>query len=375
MGDYKRQQEQYECKDPADQPRPPGDGEKCPDLPSCTPPKLEDPEPCPEDPNCKCPKDPGSNPNCLEELIAKQAADIAVAEEAKKFKTALEELLNKAKTASQDYTRDKYEKLVKLWEEQDCDIVELIRKLVCAVPCWRCIIECHVCRRINELHDAEQRLYGDGTLYTDVHNLHDLLYWHQRNKEKTERRFNRIKSVLAAWEKPAQTIEKILNDNKQLIEEAGKSLGSKPGKVVYDVFLKLVPMHLAIAPPSNSPWKTKIPKEYTQFCKCDTGTPDDCCGPDVGERSLRQRLIGYQPNLIDPSDYYMVICCLVEKRYGPAQEAFCKAEAELVKSENEIKRYKAVIENGLKSFETDAKGDIPSVINCCEYEKKEDESR
>lgn len=371
MTDYKRQQTGHECpppEDPADQPHPPGSGEDCQDLPSTTPPTLQEPTPCPPDPDCKCPPRPSSTPNCLEDLIAKQAAALAAADKAKAFKTDLEALLTKARTAAQDYTRDKYEKLIKQWVEEDTAIVELIRKLVCAVPCWRCVIECYVCQLINDLHYAEVWLYGDGTLYADAHNLYDLLYWHTRDKEAKERRYLRIKSVLAAWEKPAQTIEKILNDNKALIENGGKSLGSEAGKAVYDVFLKLIPAHLAVAPPRGSQWTTKISKEYTEFCDCDKGKPDDCCGPDVGEWSLRRRLIGPQPYLVDPNDYFKIICCLVEKRYGPAQETLTKAEAELVKVQDQINRFKTQIENGLKSFEKDAKGAIPSVINCSDYE-------
>jgi hypothetical protein len=311
----------------------------------------------------------------LEDLIAKQAAALAGADKAKAFKSDLEKLLEKAKAAAQDYTKDKYDKLVKLWGEEDDAIAELIRKLVCAVPCWRCIIECHVCPLINELHYAEVWLYGDGTLYDKVHNLNDLLYWHTRDKEAKERRFLRIQKVLAAWEKPAQTIEKNLNDNKTLIETAGKFIGTEPGKAIYDVFFKILPIHLAIAPPKGSKWITKIDKGYTDFCKCDEGKPDDCCGPDVGEWSWLQRLIGPQPYLIEPKDYFTIICCLVEERYGPAQEALAKAEADWGSVDNLIKRYKAQMENGLKSFEKDAKGAIPSMINCCDYEPDETEQK
>jgi len=308
-------------------------------------------------------------------LIAKQAAEIAAAEKAKAFKADLEALLGKAKTASQDYTQENYEKLRKRWVDQDSDIEKLIHNLVCAVPCWRCVIECHICPLINDLYADQQWLYGDGTLYTDVHNLYDLQYWHTRDKEKKERSFNRIKSVLAVWEKPAQTIDKILTDNAKLISDTGKLLGSEPGKVVYDVFLRLVPMHLAIAPPSGSAWTTNILKEYTDFCPCDKATPDDCCGPDVGEWSLRQRLIGPQPYLVDPNDYFKLVCCLVEKRYEPAKNALGKAEADLATVDDKIKSLKAQIENGLKSFDKDAKGAIPSVINCGDYESNETDSK
>jgi hypothetical protein len=357
--------------DPADQPHPPGGGDGCQDLPTTTPPEPPTPTPCPP-PDCKCPPRPPSDANCLEKLIADQTAAIVAADKAKTFKTDLEALLTKAKAASQEYTREKYEKLVKQWVEQDGQIAELIRKLVCAVPCWRCIIECYVCPILNDMHYAEHRLLGDGTLYTDVHNLYDLQYWHSRDKDAKERRFERIKKVLAAWEKPATTIEKILSDNAKLIADANSNLGASAPKVVFDVFLRLVQLHLAIAPPEGSAWETKIGKEYTQFCGCDVGKPDDCCGPDVGELSLRERVIGSQPYLIDPKDYFDVICCLVKKRYGPAKEQLGKAEADLLTVENEIKRLKALVENGLKSFEKDAKGAIPGEVDCCDFQKDDD---
>jgi hypothetical protein len=377
MSNYPRHPPGYECPpppvDPAPQPRPPGDGE-CDELPPTTPPELPEPEKCAE-PDCKCPRPPGSGPNCLEELIAEPTAQIAAAEKAKTYKADLEALRAKATVAHQEYTRDKYEKLVKQWVEQDAQIAELIRKLVCAVPCWRCLIECHVCPLINEMYYAERWLYGDGSWCSQAHNLYDLLYWHERDKAAKERRFLRIKSVLAAWEKPAQTIEKALADNAKLIADAGKSLGSEAPKVVFDVFLKLVPLHLAVAPPRGSAWETKIDKQYTEFCDCDTGAPDDCCGPDVGEWSFRQRLIGPQPYLIDPNDYFTLICCLVEKRYRPAKDALGAAEAAYVTVDNKIKGYKAKIENGLKSFDKDAKAAIPGTVDCCDYEPDAERSK
>jgi hypothetical protein len=379
MSDYPRKPTGHECpplpENPADQPHPPGD--KCGDLPTTTPPVLDPPEKCPDPvPPCNCPKPPGSNSNCLESLIEKQAEQITVAEGAKAFKTDLEALLAKAKVAAQEYTRDKYDKLVKQWQDQDREIAELIRKLVCAVPCWRCIIECYVCPLINDLHDNEKWLYGDGTFCPDVHNLYDLRYWLDRDREAKKLIFQRIKNVLAAWEKPAQTIEKTLADDAKRIADAGKALGTDAPKVVYDVFFWLVPMHLAIAPPATDPdLTTKIGKEFTQFCDCDKGTPDNCCGPDVGKLSWRQNLIGPQPYLVDPNDYFNIICCLVENRYRPAKDAVAAAEAAFQTRDNEIKRRQAKIDNALKTFDKDAKGAIPSVVDCCDFEPDETEPK
>jgi hypothetical protein len=355
--------------DPAVQPHNPGD--KCYPLPDTHCPELKDPEKCPPDPylHCKCPRGPDTNKDCLDKLIDKQTEPITSGDKAKAFKADLEAFLAKAQAASKEYTLDKFDKLVKQWVEEDCNIAELVRKLVCAVPCWRCIIECHICPLIYELRDAEQRLFGDGKLPAEVKNLNELLCCQTQDKAAKERTFNRIKSVLTAWEKPAQTIEKALADNAKIIADVSASLGPK---AVYDVFLKLIPLHLAIAPPRDSQWKTKIAKVYTQFCHCDEGNPDECCGPNVGELSWRQRLIGPQPYLIDPAEYFKVVCCLVKYRYEPAKNALSGAEAAVANTTNLIKRYQAVIENGPKTFEKDAKAAIPAVIICTDYDVPDD---
>ena len=368
----------YKCpppKEPADQPKKPE--RQCPDLTETKCPVLADPPKCPPDPHhkCWCPKGSDKDKDCIEKLIDAQTELITSGDKAKSFKTDLEGLLAKAQTAAQEYTREKYENLVRQWVEQDCDIAELIRKVVCAVPCWRCIIECHICPLLYVLRDAELRLFSDRTPTTKVDNLHELLFCQTQDKAEKERTFNRIKAVLTAWEKPVQTIEKVLTDNAKLIADITKALGTDGPKVVYDLFFKLIPLHLAIAPPrvSDSDPRTKIAKEYTQFCHCDWGKPDTCCGPDVGEWSLRQRLIGPQPYLIDPNAYFTIICCLVDKRWRPAREQLSRAEAAIENTQILIRRYTAVIENGLKNFEKDAEAAIPAVVDCSKYEPDQTE--
>jgi len=383
MSDYaQRKPTGHECppppENPAGQPKPPGKDCK-PDLPETTPPEWKAPDKCVPDPGCNCPSKPSSSgPDCLQNLIDAETAEITAAERAKVFKTDLEAFLAKAKAAAQEYNRAKYEKLLKQWQDQDRDIAELIRKLVCALPCWACVIECYICPLIYDLHDSELRLYdGDWKdYYKDykAHNLYDLRYWLDRDRDFKQQMLQRIKNVLAAWEKPAQTIEKNLADDVKLIADCNKALGTDPSTVVFDVFFKLVPMHLAIAPTADSAeLTTQIDAKFTQFCDCDKGDPDNCCGPDVGNVSWRQRLIGPQPYLVDPTLYFDIICCLVETRYLPAKDLVAKAEAAYQKTDNEIQRRKAQIDNALKTFEKDAKGAIPSDIDCCDYEQNDGE--
>ncbi len=380
MTDYRRPPS-HDCPpvtdNPAPKPKPPANGSTCQPIPPTTPPTLEPPAKCPPDPYCKCPTPPGSTPNCLEDLITNQGVGIVNAEKATKFKTELEDVLKQAKLASQKYTRTKYDELVKQWVEQDAAIALLIQRLVCIVPCWRCVIECYICPLLNELQYSEQWLYDDGKLYTDVHDLYDLQYWHTRDKQAKERRLGWIQNVLNAWTKPlpAETIENTLKANKELINAISGAMGGNSPKAIYDVFLKLVPRHLAIAPPEGTPWKTKIDKEYTEFCPCDDGDPDDCCGPDVGRMRLRDRLIGPLPYLIDPNDYYTLVCCIVDKRLKPAKEDATKAESELNSVNARITLHTTTLANWTKTFEDDAKGAIPSEIDCCDYDPRDSGSR
>lgn len=382
MSDYpQRKTAGHDCPpppdNPADQPKPPGQDCK-PDLPDTKAPTLDDPPKCP-DPPCNCPTTPGSSgPDCLQKQIDAEAAKITAADRAKVAKTELEAFLAKAKAAAQEYNRAKYEKLVKQWQDEDRDVAELVRKLVCALPCWKCVIECYVCPIINDLRDSELRLCdGDWKDYYNdykTHNLYDLRYWLDRDRDYKTQRLQRIRNVLAAWEKPAQTIDKALTDDAKLIADCNKALGVDPSSVVFDVFFKLVPMHLAIAPPAiNAEVTTQIDKKYTEFCECDEGDPDDCCGPDVGKLSWRERLIGPQPYLIDPNEYFKIICCLVENRYQPAKDQAADADAAYQKVDNEIQRRKTQVDNALKTFEKDAKGAIPPDVDCCDFEKTDGE--
>jgi hypothetical protein len=363
---------QQECKpdsDPAEQPKDPGG--KCDPIPCDKPPELKDPERCQPDPQCKCPDPPTSSPDCFDDLIAEQSKQLSEGESARAFKTELESLLNKAKAASLEYTQDKYNQLVKEWDRQDADISEFIRKVVCAVPCWQCLVECFVCPLIYEVRFREQKLWGDGPLYSEVHSLSDLRYWHDRNRQAKRRVFERIGGVLAAWEKPAQTIEQALTNNAKLLADLGKLLSSEATKVVYYVFLRHVPMHLLIAPPASSGYRTRIAKQYTQFCECDKGEPDDCCGPDVGVPSVRERLLGPQPYLIDPKYLFPVICCLTKERYLPAKNAYATAQSAWETVDNEFKRLEAEIVESMKpaSIEQKAKALIPKD---CGWQKKPD---
>lgn len=315
--------------------------------------------------NCDCGNSSPATSDCLDDLIKQQSNKIAAAEKLKPLKTELEAIQAKAKTTSQEYSKEKWNELFETWKERDCCIVQLIQRLLCTLPNWECLIDCYLCPLLHELYAAEKLL---GDLSTDrppdPTNLYDLRYWAERNRFLAQRQLQQVIDVLKAWEKPIATIEKALADNAKLIQEIEKVIGTGDTKVVFDIFFKLIPRHLAIAP-NSSVAETKIDKKYISFCGFDVGTTDNCCGPNVGRPSLRERLIGPMPYLIQPGDFSAMICCLSQHRYLPAMEIAANAEGLVVEVEEQIKRERARIDKGLKDFEADAKNRLPTKSQSC----------
>jgi hypothetical protein len=339
------------------------------------PPHLPDPTPCVS--SCCCPTKTGDPANtCIDKIIEKQSKAITEAERAKSFKADLEDLQKKAQLAKQDYTQEKYKDLVERWKKQDAEIVELIKKLICTVDCWWCVIECEICPLLDEIRAIDIKLNGSRVkdssareLTDKVFSLTDMRNWNERNRDAKKEVFDRIKEVLAAWEKPAVTLDKILMDNVKLVDDAKVNLANNPAAAVFAVFMKLVPMHLAIAPRDI---QSNIAPEYSNFCDCDNGFVDDCCGPDVGVWSIRQRLIGPQPFLINPDKFFDIICCLAEQRYLPAKDQLASAESELAKTETDIEKAKADYAEKRVSVEARFTASVTNPIDCSKYRRKKD---
>ena len=348
------------------EPAPPPSGRSCEELEAGPkPPCLDDPATC--EPRCQCPTQPPATGTCLDDLIADQAKVVNEAKRADDFKKELEELLKKANAARQGYTREKYEDFKKRWERQDGEIVCLIEHVICKVRCWECLIECEICPLLYRIRWIEEKLDGDGTLISAVHSLRDLRYWHERNRDEKARRFNRIKDVLNAWSDPARSIDAALIANDKLIKGVGNL---ERAESVLQIFFKLVPLHLAIAPRDA---QTNIDAKYVELCgDCDTGEADDCCGPDVGVLSARQRMNEPQAYIIYPDRYFEILCCLAKERYLPAKDQLAKAEAELLAVEAQIVSLTADLERRKKSIVDDFKARIPVPFECQGYPDRPD---
>src|SRR5689334_20887823 len=216
-----------------------GDGynnksEKLPDPPPVPnlPPVKECPQPC-----C-CPQPPGGPPSsCLDDLIKSQTRILKMADRAKDFVTELTATQGDVTAALGTYTQARYNDLLKSWLDQDNAIVELVRKLVCAVPCWACLLERRLCPQLTVSRRLEDRLNGTGELTAQVFSLLDLQYWHQRNVANMQGRVDRIKIVVAAWKDPSGVLGTALEADAKLIEDTLKIIATDSAKAAYDIFM------------------------------------------------------------------------------------------------------------------------------------------
>jgi hypothetical protein len=345
----------------------PGDKKyECEDLPEAPKaPQLPDPKKCPEP--CDCPTPPGGPASdCLEKLIADQSKVVTQADRAKALVEELTAIQAKVASAKIEYTQARYKDLKKLWEDQDKLIVDLTDKIKCSVECWECLIECRLCPQLYQIRALEDRLNGTGELTDKVYSLLDLQFWHQRNVAQMQARVDRIKDVLEAWEKPSATLGDVLDKNGKLLADLPTVLAADPAKAIYDIFMTLLPRHLAIQPRGA----TKIKDRFIDICQCDEGTPDDCCGPDVGVVTLRERLAGPLPYIVDPADFSGIICCLLTERLKPASDQLAAAQADLAVTTSEIEQTKKLIEDKTAALEATFKAELGNPIECGPYKKE-----
>lgn len=338
---------------------------KCQPLPDApTPPDFKKPDKC--DPRCDCPGEPPEDENCFETLIKDQNRILNQAEQATKSKAELEEMLKNANTAQLSYTRKISEDLTDRWSRQDEEFVTAVQTVTCNVKCWWCVIECHICPLLYKLREIETLLEGSGPLISDAYSLLDLQHWHERNVAARKRVFDRINEVLKAWNDPAKSIDVALKANEEILKSYRQK---EPVEALVQVLLFGLTRHLAIAPRSAT---SNVDKKYINICgPCDQGTPDDCCGPDVGVRSARQRLIKPQAYIIDPNEYIDILCCLLRERYRPAKEQLDKAQADLDEISKSITDLTADLTKRLENPLAGYRANIAADIDCKDYTKKD----
>jgi hypothetical protein len=297
-------------------------------------------------------------------LLGENVKREAVAAVHKENQVELLAFLQKARSAADDYTAQKYNELVGRWIDQDGRITKLVAGLDQRDD-WQQSIPA-VCALFTAIQEVVDRLEGcppdepptanaqqaaaDAAakaatqdessklgLYADRATL-------QTRRDREKRALARVRLELAAWEKPAQTLEKILNEHFKLIEECTKLAGRADAALAYDVFFKLVPVHLHITPKDA----TSTVKPLEAVLKLVKPEVKDCT-----DAAIRQ--LAPQPRLIKPSAYPQQVD-LVAKAMNTAIAALAEAEGEVKKNEDAINRNLRALDYKKKSLDKDARG-------------------
>ncbi|BCT91026.1 hypothetical protein LYSHEL_00500 [Lysobacter helvus] len=338
---------------------------KCKPPVAPTPPKMPDPEKC--DPKCCCPPGPGgTGGSCLDGLISEQAHLAEKAALAKDFADELRALQDKMLSARANFTNEKYQALLKDWQDQDTAIGKLADDVACSVKCWSCLLECRLCPLLQDIRALERQLNGTGTFATTVDTLRERASWHERNRDERQAVVNRIKDVLAAWEDPAKTLEDTLTANKALIDTVRGMLSTDAPGALYALFVTLIPRHWAIRPRSAT---SKV-KDYVEICTCGEIPPDDCCGPDTAIGTTLQRLLPPLPYLVDPNGLADILCCLVTQRYLPQVQLLADAHAQFEAAKQDVERATAQVKAKIDALEAAFKAELSTPIDCTPYRTK-----
>lgn len=335
-----------------------------------TAPEPPKPQPC-EQPCC-CPSDPGGgSSDCLQSVITEESKKIAAADQAKAFVDVLGQIQKSANDAKGKYTRSVYESLRDGWIKFDGDLLlRVTKQLECTIRCWECVVECRLCPLLKAIRDRQLVLDGKvDNLPKSVDSLRELLCWHQRNVAFRQADFDRVNGVLTAWvTDPVGKLQKAMADNIDLAGKILDTMATDNVGALWNIFMRLLPLHMAIAPRGQ---KSAIDPAYLTICdNCDPDDPTWCCTVHVGERSIRQQLIGPVPYIVDPDRYPDVICCLVTQRYQKASVLLAKAKAEYAEVQSRIERVTTEIGDRKKSLADDFKGDLTTPIDCKQYWKK-----
>lgn len=349
---------------------------------NCLPEEVKVPDPqwgTPCKPKCECPPGAcGGASTCLDDLIAGQSKAMKAGDTAKEFVEVLKGLQTKVQSALVSYTPAKVADLTAIWEGQHAKIVEAGRQIECAVPCWQCVVLCHLCRRLDRIRRQRNRLYGDGNPYAEVKSLLEKLAWLERSEIHRQREHDRVKDLLKAWEDPAKAIAEALDKNENLRKEILGKLQSDTATALYQFFMVLVLRHAAVAPPGKKGVVTSALGKYLDICKaCDPGKEVACCGVDVGELPIRLEMLGYLPSLIDPADLDDRICCLATNRFVPTKDALAQVKGELANAKAEVDRIREAVkvdalrESVAKAF----KEEITLPIDCSTRYKPTDGSQ
>lgn len=269
------------------------------------------------------------------------SSELAKAAVLKTYQAELDGLLQKARGTAQAYDQQKHDELLMRWTEQDDKIADLINRL-CAVGTWTDDFAEKVGPVYLGLKALQKELDDWPISMPDAAKCSRLnCALHQAWRDARQREYAEQKKVLPVWAQLVASLEKTLDDNDKLIVEAYKTASAanpvQQKALPADLFTRLVPQHLAIAPAARNV------KPLSQY---------DAALADI--ESAIDAALAPQPALIAPADYGNRWNEKVSE-VKPALDALAEAEGALKKVADGVERRGRQLDEGIKSAPVDAK--------------------
>lgn len=279
-------------------------------------------------------------PISIDDLEKQLGGELAMDGVRKEYWGVVAAFLQKARGAAADYSARRDE-LSRRWEAQEAPVAGLLGDLK-NKPGWD--KSCGpIAGMFKAIADAAAALEPPDKASLPAPVGDQGLYWKRAGllatRDTRRRDYERCKLDLAVWEKPAQTLDKVLSDNQKLIDDASKAM-QQPcvGTLLYDVAFKLVPLHLMIAPAAGS--------------TIDPATT--VCGQTLAQlKDLVAPVAGPLPSLI-PEGEFGNKCSSAIAALKLSMESLARAEKELSAIEAEIARTVAAAAKG-KTIDKDAR--------------------
>lgn len=277
----------------------------------------------------------------IDKEIDKISDELAAAERRREYKATLEALLQKAKSAMEAYP-GKYPELLQRWQDQDRSLKDLLAKIQCSIPKWEDLLRRSVAPLLKDIADLKDELGAAPEGAEPGECPPEGLYARRERQQLRlailQARGEKARLKLAAWDKPAAALEKILAENDKLAADFRKTIGlPEAPALLFDVFFKLLPMHYLVAPTEAKSTRLNAEEIVVRIA-------DERAWTDLTE------LLGPQPTLIEPGKYLDHIVADPFNEYNATKTRLADAAGELQHTQDEIKRAEKALDERRKSL-------------------------
>lgn len=290
----------------------------------------------PADQSDKCPS--------LEDMLKQVEKDIAAFEARKlaQIKKDIDAFMPKKAAVVKEYT-DKYPGLNDRWVQQNAQVADLWKAILCHVPDWKEIAEDCICKKLKEIDDLADDI--DTTCKKGPNEL---------ARDIAKAAADAAKAKLDALIANTQRVDAALTANGKLIAELQGLLNGKERSVaIWGFFFVLAPLHVQLTSETATDDCKNVLKGLPtpdEICGC---TPATTATSGSGGHASSDAAHDY-PWLIDPKHFAAAIDCAwselraKNEKLGEAENVFANAADDLASKTKKLADLRKALEAEIK---------------------------